>query len=146
MKFLLPVVLAAIFICSCSAKKMNTENYNSNALDSLIAGTLKTGKTNGENPSFKRRAPEEPKPLVIGDVEYSAPVSQMGFIVAIDKGTKKELWKKQIYTVDYKKDLEKDVQDVFIDSITGTDNIITIHNEKGETYELNIAAQTVIKK
>ncbi len=135
------IILATLFICSCEAKKITNDNRDKQSYD-----TLKTDKTTGDKPSFKRKAPEEPKPLVVGDTEYSAPVEQMGCIVAMNKTTKKELWRKQIYTVEYKSDLEKDVQDVFITSITGNNSLINVKNEKGEVYELDPITQTVVKK
>ncbi|MEK9685667.1 MAG: hypothetical protein VW226_14075, partial [Rhodospirillaceae bacterium] len=71
----------------------------------------------------KRRAPAEVLPVKMGNFEYSAPHrnrthKQMGFIEARELKSGGLIWSRQIYTVKYDPDLEDDVQDVFIKSIT----------------------------
>jgi len=88
--------------------------------------------------SQKRVAPKEVKPVIIKNIKYSAPTSEMGFVVARDLKTDTIIWKKQVYKVRYNKDLEQDVQDVFIDSLTLLGNYLIIHTENNRNYHLKI--------
>lgn len=99
-----------------------------------------------DKPSLKRKAPKTPAPLKVKDVEFSAPVTEMGFVVAKDLASNKEIWKKQVYKIEYDKNLEKDVQDVFIDSLWLSGNNVMVRNEKGELYELDPSTHGVTKK
>jgi hypothetical protein len=91
----------------------------------------------------KRGAPAEVLPLTVGNIEYSAPhrndtQKQMGFIEARDLKSGKIIWSRQIYTVKYDPDLEGDVQDVFIKSITVESNNLIITNERNSKYQLDL--------
>ena len=91
----------------------------------------------------KRRAPAEVLPVKMGNFEYSAPHrngthKQMGSIEAQDLKSGKLIWSRQIYTVKYDPDLEGDVQDVFIKSITIQGNNLIITNERNSKYQLNL--------
>ena len=83
----------------------------------------------------KRGAPAEVLPVTVGNIEYSAPHrngthKQMGFIEARDLKSGELIWSRQIYTVKYDPDLEGDIQDVFIKSITVEGNCLIITNER----------------
>lgn len=91
----------------------------------------------------KRSTPVEVPCVNIKKVSYCAPHSvhaggqQGGFIVAYDKKGN-FLWKKRIYKVRYNDQLERDIQHVFITSITVKGKYLHILNEKMEQYCLNI--------
>ena len=91
----------------------------------------------------KRRAPAEVLPVTVGNIEYSAPHrkgthKQMGFIEARELKGGKLIWSRQIYAVKYDPDLEGDVQDVFIKSITVQGNHLIITNERNSKYQLDL--------
>ncbi|MAE53104.1 MAG: hypothetical protein CMI20_03215 [Opitutae bacterium] len=91
----------------------------------------------------KRRVPAKVLPVKVGDIEFSAPhlngtQKQMGFIEARDLKSGKIIWSRQIYTVKYDPDLEGDVQDVFIKSITVEGNYLIITNERNSKYQLDL--------
>ena len=91
----------------------------------------------------KRGAPMEVLPVKVGNIEYSAPhrngtQKQMGFIEARDLKSGKLIWSRQIYAVKYDPDLEGDVQDVFIKSITVEGNNLIITNERNSKYQLDL--------
>jgi hypothetical protein len=91
----------------------------------------------------KRGVPTEVLPVTVGNIEYSAPHrngthKQMGFIEARVPKSGELIWSRQIYAVKYDPDLEGDVQDVFIKSITVEGNNLIIINEKNSKYQLNL--------
>jgi hypothetical protein len=94
----------------------------------------------------KRGAPKPVPPVVAGAVEYSAPHELMGFVVATDSGSRKELWRERIYTIKYVPDLEKDVQDVFITTLVIEGASLIVTNEKAESYALDIATKKITKR
>lgn len=79
-------------------------------------------------------------------VEYSAPHEQMGFVVATDLGTHKTLWRVRIYTVHIDPALERDVQDVFITSLSLERGGLVITNESGDRYSLDLVTRKVAKQ
>jgi len=91
----------------------------------------------------KRGAPAEVLPVTVGNIEYSAPhrngtYKQMGFIEARAPKSGELIWSRQIYAVKYDPDLEGDVQDVFIKSITVEGNSLIITNERNSKYQLDL--------
>ncbi len=88
--------------------------------------------------SSKRRVPKEVTPIVVENVQYTAPTHQIGYVVARDAATDTVIWKKQIYSMRYNDNLEKDVQDVFIDSLYIKSKNLIIHTERGKVYQLKI--------
>jgi hypothetical protein len=141
MKTLILILLSFSLLSAGCSSKNDAGNISKNNTDSV-----KKNNTDGEKPSFKRIAPKQVQPLKVNDIEYLAPVSEMGYINAKELSTGKTLWSKQVYKIEYDKNLEKDVQDVFIDSLWQSGDVIMIHNEKGEIYELDPATQSVVKK
>lgn len=139
MKTLILTSLCLFVLAGCSGKKNNTETSNISTGDSL------RGSNRRDNPKMDRVAPKNIKPLVVENIEYSAPTTEMGFLIAKDAATNKELWKKQIYEVKYDEKLEKDVQHVFIDSLWQQGKMIMIQNEDGKIYELNPVSKDVKK-
>jgi outer membrane protein assembly factor BamB len=59
-------------------------------------------------------------------------------IVARNIKTNSIIWKKTIYQIHYVKDLEEDVQWVFIDSIKIKKGNLLIRTERGNYYNLNL--------
>ena len=97
----------------------------------------------------KRGAPAEVLPVTVGNIEYSAPHrngthKQMGFIEARAPQSGELIWSRQIYAVKYDPDLEGDVQDVFIKSITVQGNHLIITNERNSKYQLDLNSLEVI--
>ena len=93
----------------------------------------------------KRAAPKEVPPVVASSIEYSAPHEAMGFVVATDTVSRKELWRERIYTVRVDPALERDVQDVFITSLVIEKGTLIITNERGDRYALDLATRKVTK-
>ena len=95
----------------------------------------------------KRAAPQAVEPVVIGSVRYSAPPTPelMGFVVATDVASGKELWRQRIYNVSIKPSLEKDVQWVFITSLRQQGDALLIRNERGEHFTFDLATRKVTK-
>src|SRR6056300_765816 len=91
----------------------------------------------------RRGVPAEVLPDTVGNIEYSAPHrngthKQIGFIEARNLKSGKLIWSRQIYSVKYDLDLEGDVQDVFIKSITVQGNNLIITNERNSKYQLDL--------
>jgi hypothetical protein len=91
----------------------------------------------------KRGAPAEVLPVTVGNIEYSAPHRngthrKMGLLEARDLKSGKLIWSRQIYAVKYDPDLEGDVQDVFIKSITVEGNNLIITNDRNSKYQLDL--------
>lgn len=93
----------------------------------------------------KRSAPKPVEPVVIGSVRYSAPVESesMGFIVAADVASGKELWRQRIYRVLINPFLEEDVQWVFINSLVRRGRDLLITNERGKHFTLDLETRRV---
>lgn len=86
-------------------------------------------------------------PVVIGPVRYSAPPKPqlMGFVIATDIRSGKELWRQRIYRVFIDPFLEKDVQWVFITSLVQQGQILRISNERGERFSLDLRTRKISK-
>lgn len=97
----------------------------------------------------KRLPPPTVASVSAGGVEYSAPHSLSysgqngGFIVAKGQKNQQVLWRKKIYNINYNKDLEKDVQDVYITTLRLKGKTLVIHDEKSRTFCLNTMTQLV---
>lgn len=94
----------------------------------------------------KRSAPAAVPPVVIKGVEYSAPHDAMAFVVAKGIGLGKELWRVRIYEVRVNPELERDVQDVFITSLSEKDGALLITNERGEKFTLDLQTRKVTRQ
>ena len=94
--------------------------------------------------SQKRKAPNEVKPLISGNIKYSAPTNEIGYIVAQNINTNSIIWKKQIYQIIYNRNLESDVQDVFIDSLNLQEHYLIIHTENNKTYFLDLIKMIIM--
>jgi hypothetical protein len=94
----------------------------------------------------KRAAPKPVPPVVADSVEYSAPHEHMGFVFATDTSSRKELWRERIYAVRIDPALERDVQDVFITTLSIKRGALIITNEHGDTYTLDLSTRKVTKQ
>ena len=104
------------------------------------------GLLSGAPALAKRAAPKPVATVVLNAVEYSAPLDQMGFVVATDVATRKELWRVRVYEVRVDPALERDVQDVFITSLTVEKGMLVVANERGDRYTLDPATRKVSKR
>ena len=68
-----------------------------------------------------------------------------GVVEARDPKTKKLLWQVQVYKTEYDEGLEKDVQDVFITSLTldKVHNLLIMSDEKSRVFVLNLSTKKV---
>ena len=94
----------------------------------------------------KRAAPAPVAPVVVGGVEYSVPLWEMGWVVATDVKTRKELWRVRVYEVPIDPALEADVQHVFIKALVHEGGVLIVTNEKGDSYALDPATRNVTKR
>jgi hypothetical protein len=68
-----------------------------------------------------------------------------GIVAAVSEQTGEELWLQKIYDVVYDEDMEADKQDVAITALklSRWRNRLTVKNERGESYELDLATREV---
>ena len=102
----------------------------------LVIISMALALASGSIAQAKRSAPKDVPSVTSGKIEYRAPKGQMGCIEAWQG--KDLIWRRQVYVVKYDIDLERDVQDVFIQKISLKGDILTIKNERGSVYELNL--------
>lgn len=86
----------------------------------------------------KRSAPEMVEPVRSGEIEFRAPHQQMGCVEAWDAKRDELLWRRQIYVVKYAVGLERDVQDVFVQSIVIKGDALVVKNERKSEYRLDL--------
>ena len=70
----------------------------------------------------------------------------MGFVIASDTTSHKQLWRERIYTVPINPALERDVQHVFVTSLVIERGALIITNERGDSYTLDLATRRVTKR
>lgn len=104
------------------------------------------------NVMAKRQAPEKVPPIATEKAVFSAPHlpegdrnQNGGVIEARDPKTSTLLWQVQIYKVEYDEALEKDVQYVYIKSLTldKVHNLLVMSDEKSRVFVLNLATKKV---
>ena len=102
----------------------------------------------------KRAAPEDVPPIVTEEVIYSVPHfpkgdrdQNGGVVEARDPKTKALLWQVQVYKTGYDEGLEKDVQDVFIKSLSldKAHNLLIMSDEKSRVFVLNLTTKKVTR-
>jgi len=94
----------------------------------------------------KRTVPRAVEPVTVHGVTYSAPATAMGFVVACDASSRRELWRQRIYRIRVDPSLERDVQDVFITSLTLRGGSLVIANEHGERYALDLSTRKITRE
>ena len=106
------------------------------------------------NVMAKRLAPEEVPPIATETAVFSVPhfpegdrIQNGGVIEARDPKTKKLLWRIRVYQTDYDEALEKDVQDVFIKSMTldKVHNLLILSDEESRLFVLNLTTKKVTR-
>lgn len=111
----------------------------------ILSFTFVLAATSGV--SAKRVAPPVVSPITVNGVEYRAPNTPdlEGVVQAWDMGKTNLLWSKKVYSTTKNPQLERDVQWVFIRSMTlgASGSEILVANEKGEKYVLNLATKEV---
>lgn len=123
-------ILLCLIISSCASE--NAENGNT--------GGNKKLESPEEDALAKRSAPKEVKPIRHQGMEYHAALNE---IIAINSEAKDTVWRKIIYKINYDLELEKDIQDVFIDSLVLLDNSLLIRNEDGSFFTVNLDDQSI---
>jgi hypothetical protein len=70
-----------------------------------------------------------------------------GLIAAIDESNGQELWVLKVYDVHYDGEMEDDKQDVLITDLSASRwrNQLTIRNERGEKYVVDLNNKTVVR-
>jgi hypothetical protein len=106
------------------------------------------------NVMAKRSAPEEVPPIATDKAVFSVPhfpegdrKQNGGVVEARDPKTNALLWQVKIFKTEYDEALEKDVQDVFIKSLTmdKVHNLLIMSDEKSRVFVLNLATKKVTK-
>jgi hypothetical protein len=90
----------------------------------------------------KRVAPKKVQSIVHNNIEYSVDHSNIGSILIKDKSSNmtKNL---KIYTIEYNKDLEKDVQDIFIKNLKISNNYLLITNESNKVFSMDLSTHQI---
>lgn len=101
----------------------------------------------------KRRAPKPVKAVEINKIRYEiagrlktrAFGQDGGAITAFDTATGAELWTIAVYQTLYDPKEERDVQEVYITSMTpsGDQKSLIVENEARKSYSVNLATQEV---
>lgn len=108
----------------------------------------------GFNAMAKRAAPENVPPIATDKAVYSVPhfpegdrMQNGGVVEARDPKTKKLLWQVQVYKTKYDDGLEKDVQDVFIKTLTldKVHNLLIMSDEESRVFVLNLITKRVTR-
>jgi curli biogenesis system outer membrane secretion channel CsgG len=90
----------------------------------------------------KRVAPKDVTPVTKDGVTYTAPHDPMGCVVA--KNAKGDtIWFRQVYVVKFNPDLEKDVQDCFITELKVDGGKLTVTNEAGGQFDVDLDSLAV---
>jgi len=90
----------------------------------------------------KRTPPELVAPVVGNGVIYSATGDGVDeFVVATDTKSAKELWRAKVYTVPIRRELETDVQTVYITKLKLAGGTLYIRDEASRCYPLDVKTQ-----
>lgn len=86
----------------------------------------------------ERMPPKEVAPIYYKGVKFIAPTNKMGIVEAWDIETNKKVWEKKVYQVFFNPLMERDVQDVFISSLSIEGEKLVVVNERGKRFEIDI--------
>jgi len=154
--------LAVFFItytlCSCALPRQSEYGENSSGEKATLKLVERQPNLSSEGlslPMPKRVGPPLVAPLVMDDLRIEAIhwgkergfQQNGGYISVKDKTTEKELWTLKVYVIKYNTQMESDVQDVFIESLSkgiekGTINVI---DEMNRHYVVDLKTRTVKK-
>src|SRR5947209_1809154 len=129
-----------------SARSLVSLGMLCSRIGSVIGGVAWLLATTAENAVAKRSAPGPVEPVTIHGVTYSAPPDAMGFVVATKGSSGSELWRARIYAIPFDPALERDVQDVFITSLSARGGGLLVTNERGERFLLDLQTRKVTRK
>lgn len=103
-------------------------------------------------PAGKRVGPPDVAPVTIGKLRFEAIHwgrergfgQNGGYIAAYDAAGGAELWTLKIYQIDYDPDMEEDVQDIFIEtmSVSAPGDSLEITDEHGRSYVVDPGARS----
>ncbi len=105
--------------------------------------------------SFAKRLPPKPvEPFIHDGVKYIAPHFDLsferdqigGFVEAWDIQSGTKLWDLKVYRVEYDPRLERDVQDVFITSLSLEEGDLIVQNGRGEEFEIDLESRAVTRR
>ena len=101
----------------------------------------------------KRTAPPDVNPIIDGTTTYSVPAfisdesenQKGGFVEGRDTKSGKLLWRAKVYTTQYDPRLERDVQDVFINSMSLDKRlrILLLSDEAERVFVLDLDSRKV---
>ncbi len=90
----------------------------------------------------KRTPPKSVAPVTGDGVTYSTAGDGIDeFVVAADADSAKELWRAKVYTVPIKKELETDVQTIYITKLKLSGTALYVRDEARRCYQLDVKTQ-----
>jgi hypothetical protein len=102
----------------------------------------------------KKAAPKTVAPVTHGGIRYEAPHfgssggrdQNGGYVQARAADDDRLLWERMVYRIRYDPALERDVQDVFITSLSLSEDgrRLLVDNDKGERYEMDLGSGAVV--
>lgn len=139
--------IAALLCCLCAISQASA-SWNGSANPPALVQIKSTLEDRDE-----RAAPEVVAPAVYGDIEFvvihfplkGSKIQNGGYIEARNKNSGKKLWGVQVYTTNYDKQSEQDVQDVFITEVTVDEQkrVLIVKDERNRRYMVDIETQQV---
>jgi PQQ enzyme repeat len=134
------LAIAVLFFCTA-------------ACSNETASAQPNGHADSGAPTAKRVGPANVSPVFIGDLKFEALQwgkdrglgQNGGYIAALDAASGNELWTLKIYDVPYDPNLEGDVQDVFIKSMSKSlfGQKLNITDERGRKYVVDPKTRSV---
>ena len=102
-------------------------------------------------PQPKRTAPPKVKPVMVGGARIEAlhwgrsrGLGQNGgYIVAVDPASGRELWTLKVYDIAYDPKMEEDVQDLFIAKLAVDGDKLSVRDEEGRRFLVDLERKTV---
>lgn len=158
MKYMQALALFFItnILCSCALAEQSEYGVNPNGGQGVLRLAESQPDLASEGlslPMPKRVGPPVVAPLVVDDLRVEAVhwgkergfQQNGGYISVINEATGKELWTLKVYATKYNEQMESDVQDVFIESLSkgiakGTIDVI---DEKNRRYVVDLKTRTV---
>ena len=102
-------------------------------------------------PQPKRTAPPKVKPVTVGGLRIQAlhwgrsrGLGQNGgYIAAFDAASGRELWTLKVYDIAYDPKMEEDVQDLFIAKLAVEGDKLSVRDEDGRRFVVDLKSRTV---
>ncbi len=117
----------------------------------LFGGILAAAVLTGTVAEGKRLAPKEVVPVVADGVQYTVPhfgafhgrSQNGGYVDAKDVKTRRLIWSRMIYRVQYDLNQARDGQDVFITKIKVKRGRLLVKTERAEEFEMDLSSGLV---